>query len=184
LDPLDDALIMSAVKEGRLEMLAILFERHHVRLFNFFLRLTRDRERSEDLVQELFVRILKYRHTFRADGSFTAWAYQIARHVHLSQLRRQRPELPLDEILDRQPDPTESPSHRLEREEEEDFLQRALERLPLRKRELLLLSRQPDLKYKDLAVVFECSLGAVKVSVHRAVHDLRKAFLEVQGGSA
>ncbi len=184
LDPLDDALIMSAVKEGRLEMLAILFERHHVRLFNFFLRLTRDRERSEDLVQELFVRILKYRHTFRADGSFTAWVYQIARHVHLSQLRRQRPELPLDEILDRQPDPTESPSHRLVREEEEDLLRRALERLPLRKRELLLLSRQPDLKYKDLAVLFECSLGAIKVSVHRAVHDLRKAFLEVQGGSA
>jgi RNA polymerase sigma factor (sigma-70 family) len=95
---------MSAVKEGRLEMLAVLFERHHVRLFNFFLRLTRDRERSEDLVQELFVRVLKYRHTFRADGSFTAWMYQIARHVHLSHLRRLRPELPLDEILDRQPD--------------------------------------------------------------------------------
>jgi RNA polymerase sigma-70 factor, ECF subfamily len=184
VDPLDDALVMTQVKEGRLEMLAVLFERHHVRLFNFFLRLTRDRERSEDLVQELFVRILKYRHTFRPDGSFTAWAYQIARHVHLSHLRRQRPELPLDEVLDRHPDTAESVPRRLEREENENLLRQALERLPLRKRELLLLSRQPDLSYKDLAAMFECSLGAVKVSVHRAVHDLRKAFLEVQGGSA
>jgi RNA polymerase sigma-70 factor (ECF subfamily) len=184
LDPLDDALVMSAVKEGRLEMLAVLFERHHVRLFSFFLRLTRDRERSEDLVQELFVRILKYRHTFRTDGSFTAWMYQIARHVHLSHLRRQKPDLPLDEVLDHEPDSAESAPGRLEREEEEDHLRQALEKLPLRKRELLLLSRQPDLKYKDLAAMFECSVGAIKVSVHRAVHDLRKAFLEVQGGSA
>jgi RNA polymerase sigma-70 factor (ECF subfamily) len=184
LDPLDDALVMSAVKEGRLEMLAVLFERHHVRLFSFFLRLTRDRERSEDLVQELFVRILKYRHTFRTDGSFTAWIYQIARHVHLSHLRRQKPDLPLDEVLDLEPDLAESASARLEREEREDHLRQALGRLPLRKRELLLLSRQPDLTYKDLAAMFECSVGAVKVSVHRAVHDLRKAFLEVQGGSA
>jgi RNA polymerase sigma-70 factor (ECF subfamily) len=184
VDPLDDALVMSEVKEGRLEMLAVLFERHHVRLFNFFLRLTRDRERSEDLVQELFVRILKYRHTFRPDGSFTAWAYKIARHVHLSHLRRLRPEIPIDEVLDRQPDAAETTPRRLEREENEDLLRRALERLPLRKRELLLLSRQPDLTYKDLAAMFECSLGAVKVGVHRAVHDLRKAFLEVQGGSA
>jgi RNA polymerase sigma-70 factor (ECF subfamily) len=181
---LEDAAVMSAVKEGRLEMLAVLFERHHLRLFHFFLRLTRDRERSEDLVQELFVRILKYRHTFQPEGSFVAWMYQIARHVHYSHLRRRRPEQPLEAELDRQPDPAEPADRRLEREEEESLLKRALERLPLRKRELLLLSRHPDLQYKDLAAMFECSLGAVKVSVHRAVHDLRKAFLEVQGGSA
>lgn len=184
MDPLDDAQVMSQARDGRLEMLAVLFERHHVRLFGFFYRLTRDRERSEDLVQEVFVRLLKYRHAFRADGSFTAWMYQIARHVHVSDLRRQRPELPIEELLDREPDPGESAVGRLEREQDEDLLRRALERLPLRKRELLWLSRQPDLKYADLAVLFECSLGAIKVSVHRAVQDLRKAFLELQGGSA
>lgn len=181
---LDDDAVMKEVKEGRLEMLAVLFERHHVRLFNFFQHLTRDRERSEDLVQELFVRVLKYRHTFRADGSFMAWMYQIARHVHYSHLRRLKPERPLEETLDHWPDPGESAHRRLEREEEGEQLRRALERLPLRKRELLLLSRNPDLQYRDLAAIFECSLGAIKVSVHRAVHDLRKAFVEVQGGSA
>jgi RNA polymerase sigma-70 factor (ECF subfamily) len=184
VDPLDDAGIMSAVRDGRLEMLAVLFERHHVRLFNFFLRLTRDRERSEDQVQELFVRMLKYRHTFRSDGSFTAWMFQIARNVHHGHLRRARPELPLDDLLDREPDPAEPVPRRLEREQDEDLLRRALERLPPRKRELLVLSRQDDLAYKDLAAMFECSPGALKVSVHRAVRDLRKAYLELQGGSA
>ena len=182
--PLDDAEVMSQVREGRLEMLAILFERHHVHLFGFFFRLTRDRERSEDLVQELFVRLLKYRHAFQPDRSFTAWMYQIARHLHFNHLRSQRPDLPIEDLLDREPDPAESALRRLEREEDQDLLRRALERLPLRKRELLLLSRHPDLKYADLAVLLECSLGAVKVGVHRAVADLRKAFLELQGGSA
>ncbi len=181
---LDDAEVMCQVREGHLEMLAILFERHHVKLFNFFLHLTHDRDRSEDLVQELFVRLLKYRHTFRPDGPFRAWMYQVARHVHVSHLRRLKATLPLDEILDRAPDPGEPPSRRLERSQEEDLLRQALGRLPLRKRELLLLSREEDLKYEDLAVMFECSLGALKVQVHRAVKDLRKVFLELQGGPA
>jgi RNA polymerase sigma-70 factor (ECF subfamily) len=110
--------------------------------------------------------------------------YQIARHLHLSHLRQRRPELPLDDVLDYAPDPAESPMRELERREEQDLLRQALGRLPLRKRELLLLSRHEDLKYKDLAVMFECSLGALKVEVHRAVKDLRKAFLELQGGPA
>jgi RNA polymerase sigma factor (sigma-70 family) len=181
---LDDAEVMSHVRDGRIEMLAILFERHHVRLFNFFLRLTQRREWSEDLVQELFLRVLKYRHSFRPNEPFTPWMYQIARHLHLSHLRQRRPELPLDDVLDHAPDSAESPVRRLERRQEQDLLGRALERLPLRKRELLLLSRHEDLKYKDLAVMFECSVGALKVEVHRAVKDLRKAFLELQGGAA
>jgi RNA polymerase sigma factor (sigma-70 family) len=181
---LDDAEVMSHVRDGRLEMLAVLFERHHVRLFNFFHRLTRNRERSEDLVQEFFVRLLKYRHTYKAGAPFTPWMYQIARHLHASDLRRRKPESPIDDLLDQVPDVAESPAGRLEREQNEDLLREALGRLPLRKRELLLLSRDEDLRYRDLATMFECSLGALKVEVHRAVKELRRAFLELQGGSA
>ena len=164
-------------------MLAVLFERHHVRLFQFFLRLTRSRERSEDLVQEVFLRILKYRETFRAPSPFAPWMYQIARRVHVSHLRKQRGDLPVDELMDEVPDPGESAALLLERRQDQDLLREALERLPLRKRELLLLSRHEELGYKDLAVMFECSLGALKVEVHRAVKDLRKVFLKLQGGA-
>jgi RNA polymerase sigma-70 factor (ECF subfamily) len=181
---LNDAEAMSRVRDGHVEMLALLFERHHVKLFNFFLRLTSDRTLSEDLVQELFLRMLKYRHTFRSDGSFVAWTYRIARHVHFSHLRHKKPELPLEDLLDREPAPAETPAQRMERRQDEDILRRALERLPLRKREILILSREHDLKYKEIASVFECSIGAVKVQAHRAVKDLRKIFLELQGGAA
>lgn len=67
----DDEQVMAQVRDGRVEMLAILFERHHVRLFNFFLRLTASRSASEDLVQEVFLRMLKYRHTYRGDSKFS-----------------------------------------------------------------------------------------------------------------
>ncbi len=87
----DDEQVMAQVREGRVEMLAILFERHHVRLFNFFLRLTAERSLSEDLVQEVFLRILKYRHTYRGDSKFTTWMYQIGRNAHIDHPARPTP---------------------------------------------------------------------------------------------
>jgi RNA polymerase sigma factor (sigma-70 family) len=184
MSALDDAAVMTQVRDGRVEMLAILFERHHVKLFNFFLRLTASRSLSEDLVQELFLRILKYRHTYRGDGVFLAWMYRIARHVHINHLRDQHRDLPLDEILDSAPSSDATPAHLVEADQEIDLMQQALARLPLRKRELLLLSRQHDLKYKEIARTLECSEGAVKVQVHRAIKDLRRIFLDLQGGPA
>ena len=74
---------MLEVRDGGLERLAPLFERHHVPLYNYYLRMTRDRELSEDMVQEVFLRILKYRHTFRGEGDFTPWLYHIARNVRI-----------------------------------------------------------------------------------------------------
>jgi RNA polymerase sigma factor (sigma-70 family) len=180
---LDDAAVMSQVRDGRVEMLAILFERHHVKLFNFFLRLCGNRSLSEDLVQELFLRILKYRHTYRGDGLFVAWMFRIARHVHINHLRRHQPEQPIDDILDQEPAAGDSPASQLEQSQNKELLQLALARLPLRKRELLLLSRQGNLKYKEIAELLECSMDAVKVQVHRAIKDLRKIFFEMQGGT-
>ena len=64
-----------------LRSMGILFERYHALLFNFLLRLTGNRHQSEDLVQEVFVRLLKYRHTYRGESQFTTWMFQIARNA-------------------------------------------------------------------------------------------------------
>jgi len=178
---MEDAALMSEVRKGSLETLAVLFERHSAPLFGFFLRLTGHRGHSEDLVQEVFLRILKYRQSFRPDSPFVPWMYQIARNTHLSQLQKIR-EMDPEAILDQVPDPGESAHARLEREHGEALMQRALDRLSLRKRELLLLSRQPELSYQQLAEMLGCSVASVKVQVHRALKELRQAYLEVQGG--
>src|SRR6516164_9355553 len=87
-----DEELMSQVRNGVGEMLGVLFDRYQVPLFNFYLKLTGERSVSEDLVQEVFLRILKYRQTYRIDTPFRAWMYQIARNARVDHLRRRRPE--------------------------------------------------------------------------------------------
>src|SRR4029077_11075259 len=89
---ISDEELMSQVRSGIGEMLGVLFERYHVPLFNFYLKLTSDRSMSEDLVQEVFFRILKYRHSYRPETAFRAWMYQIARNARVDHLRKRRPE--------------------------------------------------------------------------------------------
>ena len=77
------------------------------------------------------------------------------------------------------PEPT--PDQRAGRQQEIRLLQRALARLPLEKREVLLLSRVQDLKYNEVAEILGCDPGTVKVRVHRALKELRDIFRELTG---
>jgi len=177
-----DNQLMEEVKDGRVEKLAVLFERHHVMLFNFFLRLSGNREASEDLVQDVFFRILKYRVTFQGQSKFTVWMYQIARNAHIDHLRKRGQELPLDDQFGEAVSLDISPPDKLDRDQEAALLRKALERLPLKKREILILSRYQDMKYKDLAELFGCRVGTIKSYVHRAIKDLSDIYRELQGG--
>jgi len=74
---------MLDVRGGDLGKLELLFDRHHRALFRYFLHLTSNRAVSEDLVQEVFLRILKYRHTYQPETRFCAWMFQVGRNVHM-----------------------------------------------------------------------------------------------------
>lgn len=181
-----DHLVMLAVRGGDVERIGVLFDRHHRPLFNFFLRLTGNRGLSEDLVQDVFFRMLKYRQTFQPETSFAAWMYQIARNAHIDQARKRRLEVvpeqdtAWDDVASEEADPQQ----RLEQAQEVRLLRKALERLPLEKREVLLLSRYQNLKYSEIAEVLGCEVGAVKVRVFRAVRELGQIFFELSGERA
>lgn len=106
---------------------------------------------------------------------------QIARHVHCDGLRRHARETSWDEngseawLETASPDP--SPDTRLNRQQEIGLLQRALARLPLDKREVLVLSRIQDLRCEEIARILNCDAGTVRVRIHRALRDL-KAILD------
>jgi RNA polymerase sigma factor (sigma-70 family) len=171
-----DTELMAAVRDGDLVQLGTLFERHHVGLFNFFLRLTGNRQLSEDLVQEAFIRILKYRKTFRQPGEFRPWLYKLARNAVAAHFRKHgRDHLPPGEPEERVCD---SPLalDQLERAESARQLRTALMLLPFERREVLLLSRFGELRYDEIAELLGCSVGAVKLRVHRAVRQLREVF--------
>lgn len=177
-----DNEIMESVRDGRVEKLAILFERHHIALYNFFLRLSGDRAASEDLVQDVFMRILKYRAGYHGDSKFAVWMFQIARNAHVDWLRKRKGELPLDDQLIEPASREPRPERRLETEREAELIRRALERLSPRKREVLMLFRFEELKLREIAEVLGCQVGTVKAQVHRALKDLGRIYGELQGG--
>jgi RNA polymerase sigma factor (sigma-70 family) len=184
VDPTSDNRLMEEIKDGRVERLAILFERYHIMLFNFFLRLTGNRSISEDLVQDVFFRILKYRKTYLGQSKFSVWMYQIARNVHVDFLRKRKLEVPLDDQFE-EPASSETPLvERLSAELDASLLKKALDRLPLRKKEVLLLSRFQELKYREIAELLGCDIGSIKSTVHRAIKDLGRIYLELQGGES
>jgi RNA polymerase sigma-70 factor (ECF subfamily) len=179
LDDASDQEVMMQVRAGDVEQLSILFERHHSRLYGFCLGLLGNRESARDLVQEVFFRLLKYRESFRPEAPFAPWLYRLARNACIDHLRRSGRERSGEPDLER-PDPTPLVPAELEKREELERLQAALARLPEDKRELLLLARSGTLSYEQISTLLGCSVGALKVRVHRALQLLREAYARVE----
>jgi RNA polymerase sigma factor (sigma-70 family) len=179
-----DIELMDQVRRGDIRQLAHLFNRHHLTLFNYYLRLTGDRHLSEDMVQEVFFRMLKYRHTFRGDGEFLTWMYHLARNVHMDHYKKSKNRPAVAE--DPEEHATEEPhaQAQLEQKQDRELLERALSKLPIEKKELLILSRYQELRYDAIAELLGCSVEAVKVRVHRAMNDLRTIFFQLSGEKA
>jgi RNA polymerase sigma factor (sigma-70 family) len=176
-NPMSDEELMSHVRNGVGEMLGVLFERYQVPLYNFYVKLTGDRTASEDLVQEVFFRILKYRQSYRTGTPFRAWMYQVARNARLDALARRRPETSWEPEMS----PAFAPPDTAQQSQENALLYRALMRMTDDKREVLVLSRFQDLKYEEIAQLMGCEVGAIKTRVHRALQELRDIFHELQG---
>jgi RNA polymerase sigma factor (sigma-70 family) len=177
--PTDNEL-MKLLQGGDSSHLATLFERYHVALFRYVLQLTRDRALSEDLVQEVFFRALKYAHTFDPELSFRAWVYGMARNACIDALRKRRSEerdWEFDKMRSHEPMAEETMS----RKQDVTHLQEALERLSEAQREVLILSRFQNLRYEEIAQILRCEIGAVKVRVYRALKALRERFCEIRG---
>jgi RNA polymerase sigma-70 factor (ECF subfamily) len=170
-----DEDLMLQVRDGAGEMLAVLFDRYQIPLFNFYSRLTGNRTLSEDLVQEVFLRILKYRQSYRPGTPFRSWIYQIARNARVDHFRK----FPHQTALEPEMLPPVFPRDSAQEHQEAQLLQRALMQLPEDKREILLLCRFQELKYQEIAELLGCELATVKTRIHRALLELRKAFQQL-----
>ena len=174
----DDQLMLQ-VRDGEVGQLGVLFERHHAPLFHFFVRLTSNRAVSEDLVQDVFFRMLKYRHTYRGDNRFTYWMYQIARNSRADHYRKRKREVQWNDDLPEPASDAPIAIEDLEHGQEVALLGAALAELPEERRELLVLARFQRLRYEEIAEILGCTEGAIKVRVHRAIKELREAYFRV-----
>ena len=181
VDPPSDHELMIAVRAGEIDQLGELFERHHGPLYGFFVRLTGDRSSSEDLVQLVFYRILKYRHTYRDEGKFSAWIYHLARTVAADHFRRSNaaPAATDPDDLHEVPDQAPHAADRAVAADDTARLHAALAALDPGQRELLVLARFQHLRHEEIARLLDISVGAVKVRVHRALKDLRDVYFKL-----
>jgi RNA polymerase sigma-70 factor (ECF subfamily) len=174
-----DEALMRAVREGDLPALGILFDRYHLRLFEFLSRMTGSRHAAEDLVQEVFLRILKYRASYRDGARFDTWAYRIARNARADYFSKRDRGLPLTEEALEAADPRPGADREIEEERDQALLRTALLRLREDRRELIILARYTEMKHEAIAELLEVDTGTVKVRIHRALKELREVFLQL-----
>ncbi|MBL9208146.1 MAG: RNA polymerase sigma factor [Opitutaceae bacterium] len=180
---LSDHELMLAVRAGDLARLGDLFERHQQPLYGFFVRITGQRTASEDLVQLVFYRILKYRHTYRDEGKFSAWIYHLARKVAADHFRKHTSKAARDvepEVVEALPDHSPKPDEKAARNDDLALMQSALSQLPDEQREVLVLHRFQNLRHDEIARLLDCSVGAVKVRAHRALATLRDVYFRLR----
>lgn len=168
---------MLKVKQGHRDAMGLLFERYNRTLFGFFYHVSGQADLSEDLVQTVFYRMLRYRHTFSGEGKFTTWMYHLARNVWADHYKKYK-KMPTDELQGKQIVWEET-----DQEETEDrlsLLRKAIDFLSPERKEVLLLSRYQGLRYQEIAQLLNCSEANVKVKVFRAIQDLRKIFRQLE----
>jgi RNA polymerase sigma-70 factor (ECF subfamily) len=180
-----DNAVMAEVGAGQVARLAVLFERHHRGLFRYFVSMTSHREQAEDLVQEVFFRMLRYRTSYDPAQSFTAWMYQIARNAGVDQVRKRGgvQVVDIDTYVDRRAELVSAslgPEESVSRGQDLALLRRAMDQLPDDKREILVLSRFQGMKHEDIAEVLGCEVATVKVRVYRAIRALEQIYFALE----
>ncbi len=173
---------MLRVKAGDVNRMGLLFERHHRQLFGFLYHMLGRADASEDLVQTVFYRMLKYRHTFTGAGEFRTWMYHLARNVladHAKKNRHYRHHTDVAAVAEHLGGGRRA-DEGLEQDQEAAQLHQALTRLSPENREILVLSRFQEMKYAQIARVLNTTEGAVKVRVHRALKELKTVYLRIE----
>jgi RNA polymerase sigma-70 factor (ECF subfamily) len=171
-----DEVLMRAIQEGHVDLLGSLFTRYMDRVFRRCLHLVGDRHEAEDLLQESFLRVLRYRDSYKGTARFSTWLYRIATNVcfdHLKARSREGAAVEnLAETTDFEPLPTD--------DDRIVVLRVAFERLAPEKRDLLIMTRIRGWGYAKLAAECGATEGAIRVRVHRALQELKSIVDSLQ----
>ena len=183
LDP--DAVLMLRVKQGDTIAFTTLVEKYKQPVMNLAYRSLRDLTEAEDLAQNVFVQVFKSAARYETTAKFSTWLFTIARNLCLNEIRR-RSRHPAESLDAPHPEHEEQPKHQIEDIKNvsppETLLQgelvkkveEAIHALPENQRTALLLCRQEELSYEEIAEVLGCSLSATKSLIHRGRETLKE----------
>jgi len=179
----DDALIARGASGDR-EALRLLVERWQGSVFAFAMRMIGSQEESQDLTQEVFVRVCQNAHRYRPTGQFRSWLFRIAGNVVRSQLRRKRilRWVRLDSGIHDRPSPSKAVEKELEEQERKLAVRSAILGLPARQRQAVALRYYENMTYQDVALAMGTSVSAVESLLHRAIAGLRQHLFMKEAG--
>jgi RNA polymerase sigma factor (sigma-70 family) len=171
---------MLKVKTGDTDKLGLLYERNKGLIFGYLYNMNRDAMLAEDLLHTVFIRVLKYRNNFRGDGKFSTWLFHIARNVNADYHRKNKhaaemirlDHTPIPPLYENDDSASEELAH--------SRLDQALQLLDAEKREVIVMTKLKKMKYKEVSEILNCSEGAIKSKVFRAMQSLKEKYTQVE----
>jgi len=183
MDPLPAEIIQRAIA-GDERAYAEIVERYRPQIFNLIIRMVRTREEAEDLTQETFIKAFHSLLSFNAEYAFSTWLYKIAVNNCIDFFRKKRllttsidtPIVAKDGELQRElPDEGDrSPDSGLIEQEHKNYIQAAIDSLPVKYREAIVLRHVHDKSYEEISAVLQIPIGTVKVRIFRAREMLKR----------
>src|SRR5256885_7462057 len=180
-----DAALMLLVKQGDTTAFEQLVDKYKQPVLNLVYRMLRDATEAEDVAQTVFIQVHKSAARYQVASKFSTWLFTIARNLSLNEIRR-RSRHPAESIDISHPEHEDQPWHQFEDKKTftppESLLQGELEskileaigELPESQRTALLLCRQGDLSYEEIAEIVGASLSATKSLIHRGRETLKQ----------
>jgi RNA polymerase sigma-70 factor (ECF subfamily) len=181
-DDRSDDELMTAYAGGDAAAFEALFQRHRKPLFTFLVHRCGDRQVAEDVLQEVFLKVIRSRATYRAEGSFRAWLFLIARrtltdHHRQSAVRRvvtPQSALPDGAPLDLPGSEDDEPGRLAAARQLGTRITAALQDLPEEQREVFLLRERAGLAYEAIAEQTGCGVATAKSRMRYALAGLRR----------
>jgi RNA polymerase sigma factor (sigma-70 family) len=179
-----DEQLIQWVADGDPSCLATLFERHHRAVYQYLLQLLRDRALCEDLVQDVFLKVLRKAGHFRGDGTFKGWLFNIARNIAFDELRKakRRDTDSFDEdIMEPQMTDQRSAEQDAAGKQKVKLVLQAMAKLPAAVQEVIWLGRFEFDSYEELGQALRCNAGTARVRMHRAMEQLKSTYISLYG---
>ncbi|GLC89715.1 RNA polymerase sigma factor SigW [Lysinibacillus piscis] len=181
-----DALINKRIKQvlkGDQNAFADIVSLYQHKLYQVCYRMLGNKQESEDIAQEAFVRAYMNLHTFDQKRKFSTWLYRIATNLCIDRIRKKKPDYYLDaevagtEGLDMYSQIAADdrlPEEQIEQMELQDRIQYEIGRLPDKYRSVIVLKYIEELSLQEISEILDMPLGTVKTRIHRGREALRK----------
>ena len=171
---ISDEQLIARFQLGDVQAYDILVRKYKDQLLNFVYRFVGNRTDAEDIVQETFLRVYRNKHMYKEIAKFSTWVYTIAGNLAKTELRRRKRHriFSVSNFVNEErdfdiPDRDHSPERKVDSNMQEKIIQKAIEKLPIKFKEVIILRDIQEFAYEEISQILNIPLGTVKSRVNR-----------------